>query len=194
MIRKRPKLLRLAPWVVTLAGLCVGWASAAPADVPGVRFTVGEGPLLECLRAMMPQTITVGTRNASIDLVLQEPDHLVLKDGKASLKVRVKGKTLPVDQILSPVVRVEYDQTLDRYFGVISSLPIQLPVLGSTDLRDYLPRFEIPANLDHLWSVADRPVGLSLHIRRIAILEHVLEVGADVRFGPVVLPGSSGTR
>lgn len=145
---------------------------------------VGESALLESLKAAAPQTITIGSSIASTDLVLSDPTDLVLADGIARFKVRLRGKTLPVDQILTPVVRVEYDTPRDRFYVVVSSLPLQLPGLGRIDLKDYIQRIEIPALFENLWRLSDRQLGMNLRVRRIAIVEHAVELGADVSFTP----------
>ena len=153
---------------------------------------MGEAALLDCLRAAMPQTFSVGTKVLSTDLTLLDPSDLVLRDGKASFRVRVKGRTLPVDQVVNPIITLDRDAQSGQYFGVVSSLPIQIPGLGALDLKDYLPRFEIPEVMENLYRVSDRPLGLRLRIRRIAILEHLLEVGADIDFAPVVSSRTPG--
>ena len=51
--------------------------------------------------------------------------------------------------------------------------------------------------LDNLWQLPDKPLALRLRIRRIAILEHLVDVGADVEFAPVSAaqqPNSSRER
>ena len=169
-------------------------AEPAPTRVESseVKFTVGESALLDCLRAATPQTFSVGSKVLSTDLTLLDPSDVVLKDGKASFKIRVKGRTIPVDQVVNPIVTLHRDPQTGQYFGVVSSLPIQIPGLGALDLKDYLPRFEIPAVLDNLYRLSDRPLDLKLKIRRIAILDHLLEVGADVDFAPVVSSRTPG--
>jgi hypothetical protein len=164
--------------------------AAAPSEL---RFTVNEKALLDCLRAATPQTVTVGTTMLSTDLTLLDPSDLVLANGRASFKIRVKGRTIPLDQIVNPVVTVERDPRSGQYFGVVASLPVQVPGLGSVDLKDYLPRFEIPAVLENMWSVADRPLGVRVHIRRIAILDHLLEVGADLDVAPTLSSRGGGS-
>jgi hypothetical protein len=158
-----------------------------------MRFTLDERALLDCLKAALPQTVTVGSGLFSTELTFLDPSDLVLKqDGTASCRVRVKGRTLPVDQVLRPVLRVEKDPRTGRYYGVISSLPLQLPGMGSIDLKDTLPRLEIPPVLDNLHPFGDRPVGLRFSIRRIAILEHRVEIGADLDLSPAAAGRSSG--
>jgi hypothetical protein len=182
-------LLGLALPVLAEAGVPAGTSAAsagASAEPSEVRFTVGESALLDCLRAAMPQTLSVGTKVLGTELTLLDPSDLVLRDGKARFKIRVKGRTLPVDQVVQPTVTIDRDPQSGRYYGVVSSLPIQIPGLGALDLRDYLPRFEIPAVVENLYRVSDRPLGLRLRIRRIAILDHLLEVAADLDFAPVV--------
>jgi hypothetical protein len=184
------------------AGLLLGLAlpasatAATPAPTAGdtseVRFTLGEAALLDCLRAATPQTFSVGSKSLNADLTLLDPSDLVLRNGKASFKIRVKGKTLAVDQVVNPIITLNRDAQSGQYFGVISSLPIQIPGLGALDLKDFMPRFEIPAVLENLYRVSDRPLGVRLHIRRIAILDHLLEVGADVDFAPVVSSRTPG--
>jgi hypothetical protein len=187
--------------VVARAGLLAALAcpllgAAEPAPTRGeaseVRFTVGESALLDCLRAATPQTFSVGSKVLSTDLTLLDPSDVVLKDGKASFKIRVKGRTIPVDQVVNPIVTLHRDPQSGQYYGVVSSLPIQIPGLGALDLKDYLPRFEIPAVLDNLYRLSDRPLDLKLRIRRIAILDHLLEVGADVDFAPAVSSRTPG--
>ena len=188
-------------WMLCLAA-AAAWATGAraaattppagAAEATEVRFTVNERALLDCLRAATPQTVTVGSSLLSTDLTLVEPSDLVLANGRATFKIRVKGRTIPLDQVVSPIVTIERDTRSGQFFGVVSSLPVQVPGLGAIDLKDYLPRFEIPALLEDLWHVADRPLGLRLRIRRITILDHLLEVGADVDFAPVVSSRGTG--
>ena len=185
-------LLVVAPFLLFALG-AVPAAPPAPApDLSEIKFTVAEGALLDCLRAATPQTVTVGSSLLSTELTFLDPSDMVLKSGKASFKIRVKGSTLPVNQIVNPVVTLDRDARSGQYFGVIASLPVQLPGLGTIDLKDYLPRIEIPPVLENLYQVADRPLGLRLKIRKIAILDHLLEVGADVDFAPVVSTRSPG--
>lgn len=181
-----------------LAGLALPALGATPAPTAArgesseVRFTVGESALLDCLRAATPKTFSVGTTVFSTDLTLLDPSDLVLRDGKASFKIRVKGRTLPVDQVVNPIITLERDAKSGQYFGVVSSMPIQIPGLPAIDLKDYLPRLEIPAVVEDLYRMSDRPLGLRLRIRRIAILDHLLEVGADVDFAPAVSTRTPG--
>jgi hypothetical protein len=180
----------LALGAVTMA-LLAGVSSAlfgavpAPPDVSEIRFTIRESALLDWLDAVTPYTLTIGREPLSLDLVLSEPRDLRLADGRATLRIRAKGRTLPFEQILSPVFTVRFDQKSNRYFVVVSSLPIQVPGLGRIDLKDSFPRLEIPELLENLWRFADKPVGLNLNIRRIGIIDHAVEVGADVSFAPL---------
>jgi len=76
----------------------------------------------------------------------------------------------------------------------VSSLPVQLPGIGSIDLKDSLPRFEIPELVEDLWRFSDRPVALNLDIQRIVVLDHRIEIGADVVFTPAVPGGTGASR
>jgi hypothetical protein len=167
---------------------------AAAPESSEVRFTVNEKALLDVLRAATPQTIAVGTSLLTTELTLLDPRDLVLGGGRATFKIRVKGRDIPIDQVVSPVVTVERDPRTGQHFGVVSSMPLALPGGARIDLRDFLPRIEIPAVVDNPWNVADRPLGLRLRIRRIAILEHLLEVGADVDIAPVVSSRTPGSE
>lgn len=185
--------------LLSLAALPAAAATAPPTqpaipDNSEIRFTVGEAPLLEWMLAATPFVITVGNQLVSADLILLEPKDLRLFDGRVSLKIRVKGKTLPIDQTLSPEITLVYDRSINKYFGVLSSLPLSLPGLGTIDLKDYVSRIEIPTVLENLWRFADKPIGLNLKIRRIAILDHALEMGADVNFAPLPQSGSRSAR
>ena len=180
------------------------WAAPVPpASIPPsplapdnsqIRFTVAEAPLLEWLRAATPFVVTVGNQMVGTDLILLEPSDLRLLDGKMSLKIRVKGKTLPIDQPLAPEITLTYDKSQSKYYGVLSSLPLTLPGLGTIDLKEYVPRFEIPTLLENFWRFADKPIGLNLRIRKIAIVEHALEMGADVNFAPIPQGGTHSAR
>ncbi|HXU12270.1 MAG TPA: hypothetical protein VN898_09915 [Candidatus Binatia bacterium] len=167
---------------------------APPADRSEVRFTIGEAALLDLLKAATPYTFNVGNAYLKVDLTLSEPRDLRLLDSKATLKVRLKGSTLPVDQILSPVFTLRHDEALNKYFVVVASLPVQLPGIGSIDLKDSLPRFEIPELIEDLWRFSDRPVALNLDIQRIVVLDHRIEIGADVVFTPAVPGGTGASR
>ena len=170
----------------TTPARAVGPAAApAGAEATELRLSVGERALLECLRAATPETVTVGSGPLSADLTLLDPSEVSLRDGRASFKIRVKGRTLPVDQVVNPVVTLARDPRSGQYSAVVSSLPVAIQGLGSIDLKDYLPRFDVPAILENLWQMPDRPLGLRLRIRRIAILDHLLEVGADIEFAPL---------
>jgi hypothetical protein len=183
-------------WATGASALAAEPAPAAPAPPASteIRFTMQEGALLDVLRAATPQTITIGNSLMSTDLTLLDPRDLVLGNGRAVFKIRVKGRTIPIDQVVSPVVTVQRDPRTGQHFGVVSSMPLQVPGVGSIDLRDFLPRFEIPAVLDNPWSTADRPLGLRLRIRRIAILDHLVEVGADLDLSPVVSSRTAGSN
>jgi hypothetical protein len=189
--------LRLTSLVMGLAAAAT-LAAATPSPTPPgpsseLRFTADERAILECLRAGLPKTVSVGSGLLSTDLTFLDPSNVVLHDGTASFKVRVKGRTMPIDQVLNPVVRLERDAASGRYYGVISSLPLSLPGLGAMDLSQSIPRIEIPDVLDNLWQLPDKPLALRLRIRRIAILEHLVDVGADVEFAPVSAPSSTPT-
>ena len=158
-------------------------AAAAPSDTE-MRFVLDERALLDCLRAALPQTVTVGSGLFSTELTFLDPSDLVLKEGSASCRVRVKGKTLPVDQVLQPSVRLERDPKTGQYYGVISSLPLTLPGMGKMDLKDALPRLEIPQVVDNLHPFGERPMGLRFSLRRLAIHEHRVEIGADLDLSP----------
>ncbi|HEV8120987.1 MAG TPA: hypothetical protein VGQ67_08325 [Candidatus Polarisedimenticolia bacterium] len=187
--RRPATALLLLGLVASAAGQVSSGAHAAPAATSGpsseLRFTADERAILECLRAGLPKTVSVGSGLLSTDLTFLDPSNLVLHDGTATFKVRVKGRTMPIDQVLNPIVRLERDSRSGQYFGVISSLPISLPGLGTMDLSQSIPRIEIPEVLDNLWQLPDKPLALRLRIRRIAILEHLVDVGADVEFAPV---------
>jgi hypothetical protein len=177
-------LLGLVGAFATLLAAAVP-APSAPGTSSELRFTADERAVLECLRAGLPKTVSVGSGILSTDLTFLDPSSVVLHDGTATFKVRVKGRTMPLDQVLNPVVRLDRDPRSGQYYGVISSLPISVPGLGTMDLSQSIPRIEIPEVLDNLWQLPDKPLALRLHIRRIAILEHLVDVGADVEFAPV---------
>ena len=165
-----------------------------PADRSGVRFTITEAALLEWLKAATPYTVSVGNQVLKIDLTLSDPKDLRLQDSKASFQVRLKGTTIPVDQVVAPVFRLRHDDSLNKYFVVISSLPVLLPGLGTVDLKDSFPKFELPELIQDIWRFSDRPVAVNLDIRRIAVLDHAIEIGANVIFTPATPTGTRGTR
>ncbi len=171
-----------------------GAAPATPTDRSEVRFTIGETALMDLLTAATPYTFSVGNQFLKVDLTFSEPKDLRLLDSKATLKVRLKGSAVPVDQVLAPVLTLRHDERTNRYFVVFSSLPVQLPGFGTIDLKDSLPRFEIPERVEDLWRFSDRPVSLNLDIRRISVLDHAVEIGADVVLTPAVPGGTGATR
>jgi hypothetical protein len=178
---------RIGPVVSALAlgAVLIAAAPAAPpepADHSPLQFRIAEPVLIDWLRAVTPFTVTVGKPPLATDLIFSDPADLVLKAGEARFKVRVRGRPLPVDQMLEPVVAVRYEPESRRYLLVVSSLPVQLPGLGTVDIRSYFPRLEIPALLENLWRSDERPYGLNLTIRRVRILDHAIEVGAEARF------------
>ena len=130
-------LVAAAAWYASSLALGVpALAAAAPSPaVPGsssdLRFTADERAILDCLRAGLPKTVSVGSGFLSTDLTFLDPSNVVLHDGTATFRVRVKGRTMPIDQVLNPVVRLERDARNGQYYGVIASLPISLPGLGT---------------------------------------------------------------
>ena len=162
-------------------------AAQAPAQAAGdteMQFTLDERALLDCFKAALPQTVTVGSGLFSTELIFTDPSDLVLREGSASCRVRVRGKTLPVDQVLNPTVRLERDAKTGQYYGVISSMPLAIPGMGKIDLKDALPRLEIPKTVDDLHPFGDRPNGLRFSLKRLAIHEHRVEIGADLDLSP----------
>jgi hypothetical protein len=110
-----PRLARLAFLPAALLAAALVWrfdatgdpAAAVPAPAgtdSEMHFTLGERALLDCLKAALPQTVNVGSGLFATELTFLDPSDLVLKqDGTASCRVRVKGRTLPVDQVIKPV-------------------------------------------------------------------------------------------
>jgi hypothetical protein len=196
--------LMLLPLVLAAGGGAPAAAGSAPvsgtdaarvaADDSQLHLTIAEPALLQWLRVATPFSLTVGRQPLRVDLIFSEPSALQLQDGRATMKIRVRSSSLPIDQTLSPIITIIYDQGLNKYFGVLSSLPVQIPGLGSIDLKDSVSRFEIPPVLENLWRFPDRPIGLGLNIRRLAIRDHRLEVGADVIFSPLAAGNPPGTR
>ncbi|HKQ98504.1 MAG TPA: hypothetical protein VJV75_11560 [Candidatus Polarisedimenticolia bacterium] len=184
--------------MVIAASIAALGAAAPPpkapiGENPEVRFTVQEPALLELLRATTPQTVTVGSSLMSTELTMLDPSDLVLSPGKATFKIRVKSRQIALDQVVQPVVTVDRDPRTQQYYGVVNSLPLQIPGAGKIDLRDFLPRLEIPPVIENPWPVAGGTLAVRLRIRRIAILDHQLEVGADVDLAPAV-PARATTR
>ena len=169
-------------------------APPAAGERSEVRFSIGEDALLEWIKAVTPYTFSVGNQLLKVDLTLSEPRELKLLDSRATLKVRLRGSGIPLDQVLQPVFALRHDQAQGRYYVVVSSLPVLLPGFGTIDLKDSFPKFEIPELIQDLWRFSDRPVALNLDIRRIAVLEHALEIGADVNFAPAAPVGTRGSR
>ena len=185
--------------IASLAALAACFAAPAPPPdtAPGrpeVRFTITEGALLDWLKAATPYTFSVGNQVLKLDLTLSEPRDLQLLDSRATLKVRLRGASLGVDQIIQPVLTLSHDATHGRYAVVVLSLPVQVPGLGTIDLKDSLPKIDIPELIEDLYRFGDRPVALNLDIRRIAVLEHALEIGADVNFAPATAAAARGPR
>jgi hypothetical protein len=156
--------------------------AAEPPDRSEIQFRVGEPVLLGWLQAVTPYTVSVGTPPLGTELTFSEPRDLVLRDGQATFKIRVRGRPIPVDQVLAPAIAVRYEPRLQRYQLVVSSLTVQVPGIGAIDLKSYFPPLEFPALLDNLWRSEERPYGLSLTLRRVRILDHAVEIGADARF------------
>ena len=184
----RRSLVNVLALVLAAAGAprATAAGAAAPAGTPELRLTVGEAALGRWLDLLMPLTIRVGNDLVSADLVFSEPREVALRKGVASLRLRVTGRTLPIDQTIAPAIRVEYDPVARQYYGVVASLPIQLPGLGRIDLKDSLPRLAVPPLLEDLFRFEDRSLSLNLRIRTIAILDRAIEVGADTDFAPLV--------
>jgi hypothetical protein len=195
-IRFLASLGALGPFLLTGAVLAAAEAPSPPAaaDRSEVRFTISEDALLDWMKSATPYTFSVGNQVLKLDLTLSEPRELKLLDSRATLKVRLRGNGIPLDQILQPVLTLRRDETNARYYVVVSSLPVQLPGFGTIDLKESFPKFEIPDLIEDLWKFGDRPVALNLDIRRIAVLEHVLVIGADVNFVPASPGGPRGTR
>jgi hypothetical protein len=194
-------LALLSVLALPLLGVPARLVDAAPqvpavpaADRSEVRFTITEDGLLDWLKSVTPYTFNAGNQFLKVDLTLSEPRELKLLDSRATLKIRLRGSSVPLDQVLQPVLTLRHDEAHGRYFVVVASLPVQLPGFGTIDLKDSFPKFEIPELIEDLWKSSDRPVALNLDIRRIAVLNHVLEVGADVNFVPASPVGTRGTR
>jgi hypothetical protein len=188
MIQRRQMLIGVA-----IVGLSIVVpVLAAPAPVPPgnyeVKFRIDEAAIMDLLRAATPYRFTVGSGLVSTDLVLSNPRELRLTEGQADLSVRIRGRSIPVDETISASITVAYDTTMKKYFAVFKRLPIQIPGLGSIDLKEAIPRFAIPSLIEDIWRFPDRPVGLNLSIRRLAIVDHAVEVAGDVSFVPVARP------
>jgi len=178
-------LLVMVALATGLAGPAVVASESLPKLQSELHFSVEESALFELLRAATPYTVTVGSGLTAVDLILRDPADLVLSDGKARFRIGVRGATIPVDQVLEPELTVEYDPQRRQYFVVVTSLPVSIPLLGTLDVRDALPPMAVPALVEQLWEINSRPLGTRIHIRRIAILDHRLEISADIDFPPI---------
>src|SRR2546425_621280 len=192
-------LLSLAGLLPLLHAVPPGPAPPPPRAPPAaerseIRVTINEDALLEWLTTVTPYTFSVGNQLLKLDLTLSEPRELRLLDSRATLKIHLRASGVPLDQVLQPVFTLRHNEAQGRYSVVVSSLPVQLPGLGTIDLKDSLPKFEIPELIQDLWRFTDRPVALNLDIRRITVLEHALEIGANVNFVPASPVGARGTR
>lgn len=163
-------------------------STTAPVGTSELQFSVRESALFELLRAVTPYTLTVGSGLASVDLILHDPAGLELSDGKARFRIGVRGATIPLDQMLEPELRVEYDSQRRQYFVVVTRFTVQVPLVGTIDLREALPPLAIPALVEQLWGLQGKPIGTRLHIRRIAIADRRLDISADVDFLPIGRP------
>lgn len=177
------------PRVATAALVASLSLAAAPAGNPAqkfeVQFTIDEAAIMDYLRAATPVTITVGRSPLRVDLILSDPRNLVLREGRADVSLRIRGRSFPFDDRISASVSISYDKNLRKYFAVMEELPLTVPGLGQLDLSDAIPRVGIPSLVEDIWRFADRPVGLNLTIRRLAILDHAIAVAGDVSFVPV---------
>jgi hypothetical protein len=154
----------------------------APADRAQIRLSLGERALLEWLKAASPYTVTVKASLFTTDLIFSDPSDLVLKDSRASFRIRVRGRTVPLDQVLKPVITLRYDARVQKYYVVVQSLPLQMPGLGAIDLKEFIPDWEVPPLVENFWRFSDKPVGMDLNVRRVAIIDHAIEIGADISF------------
>jgi hypothetical protein len=178
-------VVALAAALAGPAGMASGSASQPTSEL---HFSVQESALFELLRAVTPYTLTVGSGLTAVDLILRDPSDLILSEGKVRFRIAVRGVTIPIDQVLEPELTVEYDSQQRQYFVVVSSLVVRVPLLGTIDLRDALPPLAVPALVEQLWELDSRLIGTRFHIRRIAIIEHRLDISADVDFPPVGRP------
>src|SRR5207249_11675508 len=108
--------------VLVCGALSIGTrATAAPGAAStsarsDVRFTITESALLDWLKAATPYTFSVGNQILKVDLTLSEPRELQLLDSKATLKIRLRGSALSVDQVIQPVFTLSHDAAKGRYY------------------------------------------------------------------------------
>src|SRR6266704_63531 len=129
--------------ILACGALLIGLKAAAAAPTPAppagrsdVRLTITENALLDWLKAATPYTFSVGNQILKVELTLSEPRELQLLDSRATLKIRLRGSSLGVDQVIQPVFTLNHDAARGRYYIVVSSLPVQLPGFGGIDLKD----------------------------------------------------------
>jgi len=181
-------LIMMVAVAAAMAGPTGTASNPAPQRSSELQFSVKESALFELLLAVTPYTITVGSGLTAVDLILRDPGDLNLNEGKARFRIRVRGATIPLDQMLEPELTVEYDSQRRQYFVVVTSLTVQVPLVGTIDLRDALPPLAVPAIIEQLWGLEGRTIGTRIHVRRIAIVDHRLDISADVDFPPVGRP------
>jgi len=157
-------------------------AAPAPAERGQIRLSLGERALLEWLKAASPYTVTVKASLFTTDLIFSDPSDLVLQDSRATFRIRVRGRTVPLDQTLKPVINLRYDARAGKYYVVVQSLPLQMPGLGTLDLKEFIPDWEVPPLVENFWRFSDKPVGMNLSVRRVTITDHAVEIGADISF------------
>ncbi len=164
--------------------MVLAWAGPAsrPAAAGGAELVLDGQAVQELLESAAPFEFRIGIAALSETLICDRPRDLQLGNGTVRLRSTCRGRPIPLRVDLEPELTVVRNAETGHYEALLSKLPLVIPGFGQVDLRNFIPRLEIPAVIWRTVQLADRPRILEIRLREIRIEPGSMAVHADVRF------------
>lgn len=177
---------------------CLGLLLAAGSNCvigAGLEISLDRAELNTLLRTAAPYQITVKTMLFTEVLTFSNLRDLVLEEGKLRIRATCTGRPAPIRAEIQAEISLVRDPESGKLEGVFSSLPVRIPPIGTIDLKDYMPRLEIPALILQAIDFPDRSRRMEIQVRDFRIRPAGIQASFDLRFlpdppGPAPPPGT----
>ena len=166
---------------------CLGVLLAAGSNCvigSGLEVSLDREELTTLLSTAAPYQIIVKTRLFTEVLTFSNLRDLVLEEGKIRVRATCTGSPAPIRAEVQAEISLVRDPESGKLEGLFSSLPVRIPPIGTIDLKDYMPRLEIPALILQAIDFPDRSRRVEIQVREFRIRPEGIQARFDLRFLP----------
>lgn len=169
-------------WAGCLAGILVAGSTWVVGS--GLEISLDRSELITLLSTAAPYQITVKTMLFTEVLTFSNLRDLVLEEGKIRVRATCTGSPAPIRAEVQAEISLVRNPESGKLEGLFSSLPVRIPPIGTIDLKDYMPRLEIPSLILQAIDFPDRTRKIEIQVREFRIRPEGIQAWFDLRFLP----------